>query len=166
MLTRTGNVSQALTVTLDVSETGGDVVPSFLEGRFSVDFKAGYATTSYDLWTDGDANWEEHSAVSVALVDGDDYDLDSQFQSASLTVKDNDVPDMTATLTLDSLEANEGEEITATVTITTDGPKEPHGSKTALYRVKVIPGTARFDEIEYVKPGRGQVRRRPSPLSL
>ena len=117
MLTRTGDVSQALTVTLDVSETGGDVVPSFLEGRFSVDFKAGNAATRYDFWTDGDANWEEHSAVSVALVDGDDYDLDSKFQSASLTVKDNDVPDMTATLTLDSLEADEGEEITATVTI-------------------------------------------------
>ena len=161
VLTRTGNVSQALTVTLNVSETGGDVVPSFLEGRFSVDFKAGYATTSYDLWTDGDANWEEHSAVSVALVDGDDYDLDSQFQSASLTVKDNDVPDMTATLTLDSLEADEGEEIAATVTITTDGPKEPRAQNGAI-SVKVIPGTARFDEIEYVKPGRGQVNVGPS----
>ena len=51
---RQGDVSQGLTVELDVSETGGDVVPSFQEGRFSVELKAGYASAKYDLWTDGD----------------------------------------------------------------------------------------------------------------
>ena len=157
LIARTGDVSELLTVTLDVGETGGDVVPSFLKGRFTVDFQAGFATKRYDLWTDGDDNWEEHSAVSVALVDGDDYDLDSQFQSASLTVADNDVPDMTATLTLDSLEANEGEEITATVTVITDGPKEPREDAGQL-RLVLVPGTALYDDFEFSTPaglGRG-----------
>ena len=155
LLTRMGDVSQALTVSLDVSETGGDVVPSFLEGRFSVDFEAGYATARYDLWTDGDSYWEDHSVVSIVLMDEDSYDVNSQYQSVSLTTADNDVPDMTATLTLDSLEAAEGEEITATVTVVTDGPKQPHGSDAGQLRVMLVPGTVEYGEAEYAQPGQG-----------
>ena len=126
ILARTGDTSQSLTVTVNVSETGGDVVPQASEGSSEVAFPAGSALTRIEVPTVADQDWEEHSTVTVAVMSGTGYELSSQSDSASSTVKDNDVPAVTAAFTVDSSQPQEGDVVTATVKVTTDGPKQPH----------------------------------------
>ena len=126
VLNRTGDTSQSLTVQVDVTETGGDMVSASSKGRKDVEFQAGYATARINVMTNPDEDWEEHSTVKVEVTGSSDYQVSPTSGSASTTVKDNDFPDMTAALSLDSTQASEGDEITATITVTTDGPKEPH----------------------------------------
>ena len=127
ILTRSGNTSQSLTVTANVSETGGDVVPQTSEGSYEVVFPAGSASARVEVPTVADQDWEEHSTVTVAVVAGTGYELSPEAGSASSTVKDNDVPEVTAAFTVDPSPPQEGDVITATVTVATDGPKQPHG---------------------------------------
>ena len=126
ILARSGDTSQGLTVTVNVSETGGDAVPQASEGSSEVVFPAGSASARIEVPTVADQDWEEHSTVTVAVVAGTGYELSSQSGSASSTVKDNDVPAVTAAFTVDSSQPQEGEVVTVTVTATTDGPKQPH----------------------------------------
>ena len=127
ILGRTGDTSRSLTVTVDVSETGGDMVPQASEGSSDVVFPAGSASARVEVPTVADQDWEEHSTVTVAVVAGTGYELSPESGSASSTVKDNDVPAVTAAFTVDSSQPQEGDVVTATVTVTTDGPKQPHG---------------------------------------
>ena len=127
ILTRSGNTSQSLTVTANVSETGGDVVPQTSEGSSEVVFPAGSASARVEVPTVADRDWEEHSTVAVGVVAGTGYELSPEAGSASSTVKDNDVPEVTAAFTVDPSPPQEGDVITATVTVATDGPKQPHG---------------------------------------
>ena len=127
ILARTGDTSQSLTVTANVSETGGDMAPQASEGSSDVVFPAGSASARVEVPTVADQDWEEHSTVTMAVVDGTGYELSSQSGSASSTVKDNDVPAVTAAFTVDTSQPQEGDVVTASVTVTTDGPKQPHG---------------------------------------
>ena len=127
ILARTGDTSQSLTVPVNVSETGGDLVPQASEGSSDVVFPAGSASARIEVPTVADQDWEEHSTVTVAVVNGTGYELSSQSGAASSTVKDNDVPAVTAAFTVDSGQPQEGDVVTASVTVTTDGPKQPHG---------------------------------------
>ena len=127
ILARTGDTSQSLTVPVNVSETGGDMVPQASEGSSDVVFPAGSASARIEVPTVADQDWEEHSTVTMAVVDGTGYELSSQSGSASSTVKDNDVPAVTAAFTVDTSQPQEGDVVTASVTVTTDGPKQPHG---------------------------------------
>ena len=127
ILARTGDTSQSLTVPVNVSETGGDMVPQASEGSSDVVFPAGSASARVEVPTVADQDWEEHSTVTMAVVDGTGYELSSQSGSASSTVKDNDVPAVTAAFTVDTSQPQEGDVVTASVTVTTDGPKQPHG---------------------------------------
>ena len=126
ILTRTGDPSESLSVSVNVSETGGDVVPHGSEGTRTIRFPAGDATAKLSVSTVADLAWEEHSTITVAVVDGPSYELNSGSGSASSLVKDNDVPPMKASFSLDSSQAREGDVVTVSVTVTTDGPKEPH----------------------------------------
>ena len=128
LLTRDGNTTQSLTVPVNVSEIGGDMVDETSKGRFNVEFKAGDAWAMTEVPTNADSDWEEHSTVTMGVVAGEltEYALSSVADSASSTVKDDDVPAVTAALTVDSNQPQEGEVVTATLTIATDGPKEPH----------------------------------------
>ncbi len=127
ILARTGDTSQSLTVPVNVSETGGDMVPQASEGSSDVVFPAGSASARVEVPTVADQDWEEHSTVTMAVVDGTGYELSSPSGSASSTVKDNDVPAVTAAFTVDTSQPQEGDVVTASVTVTTDGPKQPHG---------------------------------------
>ena len=127
ILARTGDTSQSLTVTVNVSETGGDVVPQASEGSTDVVFSAGSASARIEVPTVADHVWEEHSTITATVMDGTGYELSSDSGSASSRVTDNDVPDVTAAFAVDSSEPQEGDVVTATVTVTTDGPKQPHG---------------------------------------
>ena len=147
LITRTGDADQALTVPIDVVETGGDTLPPMSEGRFNFEFQAGYASATYYLETVDDNNWEEHATVAVALVDGDGYEISSESRSASSWIKDNDVPDITAALTVDSNQIGEGEVVTATVTVTADVPQQPHAYVGNL-DFTPEPGTAQREDYE------------------
>ena len=128
ILARSGDTSQSLTVPVNVSETGGDMAPQASEGSSDVVFPAGSASARVEVPTVADQDWEEHSTVTVAVVAGTGYELSPEAGSASSTVKDNDVPAVTAAFTVDTSQPQEGEVVTATVTVTTDGPKQPHSS--------------------------------------
>ena len=147
LLTRTGGTSQALTVPVDVSETGGAMVSPSSEGRFNVTFPAGNASVRLDVATNVDHDWEEHSVVVASLVDGDGYEVSSDSRSASSEVKDNDVPGVTAAFTVDSSQIEEVGEVTVTVTVKTDEPKQPRASVGALI-FTTERGTAQDEDFE------------------
>ena len=147
VLTRTGDTSQSLTVPVNVSETG-DMVPQGSEGRSDTEFEAGNAWARIEVPTFADLVWEEHSTVTVSVVDGPSHDPSPESGSASSTVKDNDVPNVTATFTVNSNQAQEGQVVTASVTATTDGPKKPHKSVGRLdFRTEL--GTAQQEDFYY-----------------
>ena len=147
VLTRSGNTSQALTVAVDVAETGGDTVPSMSEGRFDVEFPAGYASVRYDLGTVADDYWEEHSTVTMSVEDGAGYDVGSTNASDSTFVEDDDVPDVTAAFTVNSSEVEEGSVVTANLTVTTDVPQQPH-SYVGTLRFTTETGSAKEEDFE------------------
>ena len=147
VLTRSGNTSQALTVAVDVAETGGDTVPSMSEGRFDVEFPAGYASVRYDLGTVADDYWEEHSTVTMSVEDGAGYDVGSTNASDSTFVEDDDVPDVTAAFTVNSSEVEEGSVVTANFTVTTDVPQQPH-SYVGTLRFTTETGSAKEEDFE------------------
>ena len=145
LLSRTGDTSQALTVQVEVTETGGNMVPASLRGQREVEFQAGQASARLDVPTEKDEDWEEHSTLRVEVKEGSGYLVSTTSGSASISVQDNDVPAMTAVLTVDSAEAEEGEEVTATITVTTEVPKKPHRYAGTL-KIQTTAGTAdRYD---------------------
>ena len=153
LLTRTGDTSQSLTVPVDVSETGGDMVPVASKGRFEVEFIAGNASASFEVPTVADRDWEEHSTITVAVVDGDDYEFSAESSSASSTVADNDVPNVTASFEVDSSEVQEGEVATVSIALKTDGAKEPHNYVGTLWFI-IEPGTVQEEEVRLPDSGR------------
>ena len=126
LLTRTGDTSEALTAQVEVTESGGDMVSVDSKGELDVEFEAGHASARLDVSTNADDAWEEHSTVEVTVKESSSYQVSSDSGAASMLVIDNDVPRVTATLTVDSTEVEEGDETTATITVVTDGPREPH----------------------------------------
>ena len=126
LLTRTGDTSEALTAQVAVTESGGDMVSVDSKGELDVEFEAGHASARLDVSTNADDAWEEHSTVEVTVKESSSYQVSSDSGAASILVIDNDVPRVTATLTVDSTEVEEGDETTATITVVTDGPREPH----------------------------------------
>ena len=126
LLTRTGDTSEALTAQVEVTEAGGDMVSTGSKGEFDVEFEAGHASARLDVSTNADEVWEEHSTVEVTVREGSSYQVSSESGAASTAVRDDDVPTVTAALTVDSTEVEEGDEITATITFVTDGPRVPH----------------------------------------
>ena len=147
VLTRTGDVSEVLTVQVNVSETGGDMVSDSSEGSTEVGFLAGYASAELEVVTNFDDEWEEHSTVTVEVEDGVSYSVSTTANSTSTYVMDDDIPEMTAVLTVDSTRATEGDEITATVTVTTHGPQKP-SRNAGVIAVKAVSGTAGTDDFE------------------
>ena len=101
-LRRTGATTAALTVSVDVSETGGDMVASADEGAKTVKFEAGGSSATLSVATVDDRRDEPHGAVT-ALISADSADpatyLPGVPASATVIVSD-DEPDSTNTLTI------------------------------------------------------------------
>ena len=89
LLTRTGNTSQSLTVPVDIAEDL-DKLPPSSEGRFDVEFQAGYASALLDLPTKSDPADQGTSLVKAALVDGEAYDVDPWARAARTWVTEDD----------------------------------------------------------------------------
>ena len=149
LLTRTGDTGQSLTVQIDVTETGGDMISSLYKGQKEVEFLAGEAFAKYYIGTMVDEVWEEHSTVRVEVKGGAGYQVSQSDGTATTLVKNDDNPAMTAVLTLDSTQVEEGDEIAATITVTTDGPKRPPVFG-GMLQIKPIGGSATYDDFELV----------------
>ena len=123
------------------------MVSGLYEGQKEVEFLAGEAFAKHYIGTMADEVWEEHSTVKVEVTGGTGYQVSQSAGSASTLVEDNDLPDMTAALTLDTTEVDEGDQITATVTVTTEGPQIPHEHAGTLV-IRTSSGTAGEDDFE------------------
>ena len=85
---RTGDVSSALRVVVDVSERGADMVPAAQEGTRQVTFEPGASTTVLQVTTADDGIAEPDSRVTVAVSrDEGSYEVGDP-GSATVTVAD------------------------------------------------------------------------------
>ena len=85
---RTGDVSAALRVVVEVSERGADMVPAAQEGTRQVTFEPGASTTVLQVTTADDGIAEPDSRVTVAVSQGDgSYEVGDP-GSATVTVAD------------------------------------------------------------------------------
>ena len=141
VLTRTADVSEPITVSVNVTESGGDVVSATNEGQSTVTFAAGHASALFSLPTNADDTWEEHSTVKVEVVDGDNYDVSSSTEASTVSVESDDAPPATAVLSIDNHQVSEGDTITATVTVTTNTAQAPNSSFPNIMRLKARLGT-------------------------
>ena len=93
-LTRTGSLTDALTVNVEVSETG-----AMLKGAppSAVTFDAGSATAELSIETEDDEVAEPASAVTATLEAGSGYAMDSGASSAAVTVEDDDAAPVVTT---------------------------------------------------------------------
>ena len=126
-VTRSPSAADALTVKLDVSETG-TFVPPGNEGMKTVTIPANTPSAKHTVRiVAGDEVWDAHSTVTVALVAETDspYTLGAA-NSASTEVKDNDFPTATAELAVNPNPATEGVAVTVTITVTTNSDQMPH----------------------------------------
>ena len=89
VLSRTGDVSMPLTVTVAASESG-----AMLDGETpaEVKFAAGQASVALTLATADDGAEEAASAITVTLVAGAGYVVAADAGSATVTVNDDDAP--------------------------------------------------------------------------
>ena len=126
-VTRSPAAADALTVKLNVSETG-TFVPPGNEGMKTVTIPANMPSAKHTVRiVAGDEVWDAHSTVTAALVVETDspYTLGAA-NSASTEVKDNDFPTATAVLAVNPNPAAEGGTVTVTVTVTTNSDQMPH----------------------------------------
>ena len=113
-LTRTGDASEELVVTIAVTG-GGEVLAD--EPPTEATFGAGAATTQVTLATDGDEVDEPDTTLTLTVTDGDDY-YPGEPAEAETTVEDDDAtPTVTLVLTPPSIGENGGK---STVTASLD----------------------------------------------
>ena len=97
-LTRTGDVSAALMVAVEVTETGAMLAG---EAPTEVTFAAESATAALTLATVDDEAAEAASVLAVTVASGDGYTVASEGASAEVTVADDDAaPEVTTALAL------------------------------------------------------------------
>ena len=87
VLRRTGDASESLTVELEVSERGGDMVPAGSEGSRRATFAAGAATATLAVATGSDGVAGPDSEVTATLSGGDGYAVGHP-DSATVAVSD------------------------------------------------------------------------------
>ena len=96
-LTRTGDTTRALTVTVQVAETG-DVLAG--EPPASVTFEAGSDGATLRVSTEDDEVSEDASTVTARVSPGDGYEIDGTAGSAELLVADDDAAPVVETASL------------------------------------------------------------------
>ena len=117
-LSRAGSTTDALTVNVTVSETGGDMVAASNEGARTVTFLANAATATLSVTTASD-NVDEANSVVTATISADTgspagYSVGT-LASAMVTVEDNDTRGVSVSAT--ALPVNEGSTGTYTVVL-------------------------------------------------
>ena len=138
-LTRSGDLTGALSVTVTVSESGGAVLASGEAGPRQVAFSGTAATAAVSVATVDDAVDEPDATVTAALTAAAGYTVGTD-ATAAVTVIDNDQAGIVLTPT--ALGVTEGESETYTVELAT----EPSG------QVTVTVGGATGTDLTVVTP--------------
>ena len=129
----------ALVVSVAISELGvdadsdpGELFPNSEEGvSLSYEIAMNETTVTLEVETTADNTWENHSKIEVKVVAGDSYTIDSEGGSASVVVKDDELLESEAVLSVSLNPVSEGAgKTTVTVTTTTKGDQIPHGTVT------------------------------------
>ena len=127
-LTRVGRTDIALTVNVTVTQEGS-FLPSG-DPPSTVNFPAGSSTTTLTIATVGDSTLEDHGSVTVAVAEGDDYEVGLP-ASATTTVADNDRGGVSVSIAGENAAVDEGEDVVFTVTRT-------GGKELEVFTVRVI----------------------------
>ena len=131
-VTRSGDLTGALSVTVTVSESGGAVLASGEAGARQVAFSGTAATAQVSVATEDDTVDEPNATLTAALTAAAGYTVGTD-ATATVTVTDNDQAGIVLTPT--ALGVTEGESETYTVELAT----EPSGEVTVT--VGGAPGT-------------------------
>ena len=116
-----------LAVTLNVTETGGDMVDAGFEGEHTVTIAANRASVMFILPTTGDDDWEEHSTATVTVAAKDHYTVaTAPDNAASVQVRDDDFPDATFDFTGTIITASEDSSAFLTARVRIAGDMQPH----------------------------------------
>ena len=149
-VTRDASPDEALTVTVNVTESGS-LVATTNKGQKTVTILANAASAELTVQTDADdAVWEEHSTVTVTVAANAAHDRGSPYAAETL-VKDNDFPQATAVLAVSPNPVSEGGTIDITITVTTNADQEPHGPGGTL-TLTAVPETALATDFRTLSP--------------
>ena len=137
-LARTGPTTEPLTVYVDV-EDWGDVLDE-AEGSREVTFAVGDSTAPLWLATWDDLDYEPHTVVAATVDEAWYYVVSESAESASVTVRDNDLPEIDVTLAAPERVVEHIGRFTVLITATTVSEGLPHRDFVVLIRSTV--GTA------------------------
>ena len=137
-LTRTGRFAQSLRVGVRV-EDGGDVLDGAAGDRY-VTFGVGDTTAVLTVATLDDHAYEAHTTVTGTLFEVADYTISPTASAASVTVSDNDVPEIDILLEAADRVAEGAGDLEVRIIARTVADDEPHGSVTV--RLRSTAGTA------------------------
>ena len=140
-VTRSGPVATADIVVNLAVEEDGDMLSASDEGERTATIPANQSSTTFTLPTQTDTIYEEHSTITVTVVDGGGYTHREATGRATDVIDDDDFPAAQATLAVSAPQLDEGDTLTLTYTVTTDANEIPHRG-TGLLRVAAASGTA------------------------
>ena len=141
VITRDAEVSQGLTVRVEISETEA-MVGSIEEGSRTVAIPANSTSITFTASTEhDDEDWEPHSTVTATISASSTYSIKQEAARAEARVNDNDFPEASAALTISPSEVSEGAIPKLSITVTTTHDQEPHGHGGTL-TLSPVGGTA------------------------
>ena len=126
-LVRNAQVSSGLQVRVDIGESGA-MVAAIEEGSRAVTIPPNSTSTFITISTEHDDEaWEHHSTVNATISSSSTYTIKQGAGRAEALVKDDDFPEASATLSVNTPRVSEGENSTLSITVTTTHDQEPHG---------------------------------------
>ena len=131
-LTRNGPAIRSLQATVRVQDSGDVLVGT--SGDRNVTFAAGDSTAWLTLKTHDDHGYEAHATVSATAIGGEAYHVSETAGTASVTVSDNDWPEIDVTLSAPDSVAEEVDTFVVQVSAKTVSDEEPHGSLSVRLR--------------------------------
>ena len=130
-LTRNGPTIRSLQATVRVQESGDVLLGT--SGDKNVTFAADDSTAWLTLKTHDNHDYEAHATISATVIGGA-YDVSETAGTASVTVSDNDLPEIDVTLSAPDSVAEEVDTFVVQVSARTISDEEPHGSLSVRLR--------------------------------
>ena len=130
-LTRNGPTIRSLQATVRVQDSG-DVLLGMSRDK-NVTFAADNSTAWLTLKTHDNHDYEAHATISATVIGGA-YHVSETAGTASVTVSDNDLPEIDVTLSAPDSVAEEVDTFVVQVSARTVSDEEPHGSLSVRLR--------------------------------
>ena len=130
-LTRNGPTIRSLRATVRVQDSGDVLLGT--SGDKNVTFAADNSTAWLTLKTHDNHDYEAHATISATVIGGA-YHVSETAGTASVTVSDNDLPEIDVTLSAPDSVAEEVDTFVVQVSARTVSDEEPHGSLSVRLR--------------------------------